>query len=611
LSALVPGPLVLWLAVGALTGGVIADSWPVGRTGLTRAFVGGMGALLAAAALGLERPTSPVAAGGMGLAAAAMAFAAGLLFGFMIPTAARTALLRDPIDPVWLLSAGGLASVAMLAYFSQAQHLLPSARLLPWAGVLLAALCFATVSEMRFAREWLLLPLQWLAREWGAPPTVEAQIVPRRERALYPLWLRALKALVYLGYLPWWVAVGALRALWSVVSALALLGAGALSGVFDAILELVFGKEPVISARRVAIAGTAPLVSLSPEEEMKSSEEMRQEQAAQRKQGTLSRLLSLPMAAFAVVLERGGSLFERIAKRLRRPKPQEPEAAQNAVTETVVLRPAPVIAPPEVPTLETIREQALRRRSADSRWRRLLRATVGKVAGLRVREWLGRDDAEPWDDRVFRAELMGPYGAHFELVGHLWASRRRRGCVVIVITPSRPVDKGIEVSATQRDVRSLLQNNPDQLKKILLRAAYRAAVVDVRAGVMASGVTTCDSPREDLIELHQDRYCELREEQPSIGFRCRHSLAQDQTHGGTSLPACSGCNFPEVWERCSNLKLEGTIGTVDEDGVLRRRAHMLCTVTQGIVDPGECLGRECFSPCVITRVIALDHDRTR
>jgi len=611
LSALVPGSLILWMAAGGLAGGVVADSWPISAAGLARALAGGVVGLLATLALGFVPGTWGAASPGMTAALAALVFAVGLLVGLAVPAAARAGVLQDPIHPVWLLSGAGLAAVAVSGYLGQVQHDPATAKFFTWAGVLLAILCLAVASETQTWRDWLLEVHQWLTREWGVRPPAEAPAVPMGRRGAYAPWFRVLKAMVYGGYAPWWVVFGLLRAVWGVVYALWSLAYGVVSGVVGGLLEMVFGKVPEISAQRVVIADRAPVVSL---EEEQPPEEAGQEAVAKRKGITLGGILSLPMLALAAALERLTRVGQRMALRLRRtpgeePQPETAVSETEGVTETIVLGPSEEVIAAEPSAAEIARARALQECLEDSRWRRCLRRVIGGLLSLRAREWLGPDNAESWDDRRFRAALVGPDGRHFELLGHLWASRRRRGCVVTVLSPSGQVDKGVEVAVASREVRNLLDQDPEQLKKILLRAAYRTAVMDIRAGALASRVIKCDAPREDLVEPHQDRYCELREELPGIGFRCRQPLPQDGSRGGTTLAACSGCNFPEIWERCRSLKLEGTVGTVDE--VLHRQAHMLCSMTGSIADVGECLGRECFSPSLVTRIIAVDQRRTR
>jgi hypothetical protein len=257
------------------------------------------------------------------------------------------------------------------------------------------------------------------------------------------------------------------------------------------------------------------------------------------------------------------------------------------------------------------REQALRRRSQYPVWAKWLQGSVGRAMALVLGNRLTPDTAEAWDPRTFRCEMIGPRGRRFELTGYLWKSRRRCGCVVTVPILSGRSEKAVEVGIRHRQLRHLVQDDPDQLKRTLLRAAFRMAAWDLNMGLSASRTVVCESPREDLIEPHQDRQCELIESLPGGGHRCRQPLAQDPARGGTSLSACDGCTFPEIWVRCANLDLKGTTGFTDDSGELRRQAFMLCRLTEQMVEFEDCPGRECFSPSLLTRIIPLDYKHTR
>ncbi|MBN1459255.1 MAG: hypothetical protein JXA57_06950, partial [Armatimonadetes bacterium] len=219
------------------------------------------------------------------------------------------------------------------------------------------------------------------------------------------------------------------------------------------------------------------------------------------------------------------------------------------------------------------------------------------------RRWLAPDVPEAWDARVFRTEVIGPRGRRFDLLGRLWRSPRRRGCVVTIPTLPGNVDKRVEVSAFHRDTRELLARESGTVRKALLRAAFRMAIADLMMGAVGKRNVVCDSPREDLLEPNQDRQCDLRLKSTGGGYRCRDSLPQDATQGTTTPAACETCTFPEVWERCRDLKLEGTIGIIDHQGRLHRRAHMICRMTGSAVDTDQCLSKDCFAPVTITRVI--------
>jgi hypothetical protein len=169
----------------------------------------------------------------------------------------------------------------------------------------------------------------------------------------------------------------------------------------------------------------------------------------------------------------------------------------------------------------------------------------------------------------------------------------------------------VEVSTRHRQVRQMFEQDPDQLKRIMLRAAFRMAALDLSMGLASSRSVVCESPQDDLLEPHQDRQCELREEVLTGGHRCHMPLAQDAARGGTTLSACEGCNYPELWQRCASLDLKGTTGFNDDQGALFRQAHLLCRLDGQVVDPEECPTRDCFSPSLMTRIISLDYKHTR
>jgi hypothetical protein len=617
---------LIWIAVGAVIGGMAADAWPLGRVGLNRVCVAGVaGAAIALvltwAPLGTAHPGSTSAALGAGLrypepALVVLLVAAGALLSLALPMVAGIGALVGPVHPVWLWASWGMASFSILGYLSRLgashhagwQAWTSVGRLLfSVAGLGAVVLFILVTSEISLAPSRPAEIWRWVKREWGLSETSAVSGRGGRvPQGSYPLWLLVLRILTYLGYLPWWMASGLLRAIWSAVYALAAMVVGVISGLVGSLLALILGKPLPTTAQRVVLAQEpAPLVSLARAEDRKPGEG--EEEKAE--QGVLGYYLSLPMLALVA----GVAWLAHVRARRAEPLVEEEQAAgpeTQVETETLGIGPPPDVVPGAAATPEAAREQALRKRLVDPPWRRWLRG-VGASLGTWATEWLAPDAPEPWDERFFRAETIGPRGRRFELVGHLWRSRRRCGCIVTVPILSGRVEKAVEVRSHHRALRELFETDPEQVKKILLRAAFRMAVRDLNAGLVASRTVECESPREDLLEPHQDRYCELREELPGIGYRCRQPLPQDATRGGTTLSACARCNLPEVWERCSNLKLEGTTGFQDDEERLHRRAHLMCRLTEKIVPAEECLSKDCFSPSVITRVIALDHIHTR
>lgn len=605
---------VLWMALGAAAAGMAADSWSIGLSSLSRALASGAAGVAGALALGAIGGDKWHAAAWVGWAVPASLFATGLLVGLVVPTAARIGLLAGHAHMLWLLACAGLTSVAVWHYLKAAP--LASPALLAGVGVLLAAISCAAASEVRILRNPVAAALQWLRREWQGRQWAEVADIPDRAAEGYPFWLHSLRAFTYLGYAPWWALFGLVRGAWLGVTALWQMVVQILGGVIDGLLGLLFrGARAERLGRRVVLADGTPVVTLTTTDELQVAAGPPSAAPAPRP-AVLSGILILPTLTLAAIAARINRVYARFLAWLqRRAQAAEKKRAAAAVLqagiETVVLAEPTEATVARPQDAVTARQVALRRRSADSRWRQWMRAFTGGLLGARVREWLAPDIAEPWEDAVFRAEVMTPGQGRFQLWGHLWRSRRRRGCVVTIPVSRAHIEKAVEVGTHHRLVRNLLREDAEQVKKMLLRAAYRTAVSDLLAGRMTSRTIICDSPREDLIAPHQDRLCELREEMPGGGYRCRRPMQQDRTRGATTLAACARCNFPEIFQRCSSLQLEGTIGIVGENGVLRRSAHMVCAVSGTVADIEQCLSKPCFSPCTITEITAVDYGRTR
>lgn len=608
----------LWIALGVALGAIAVDAWPVALQSLERAFVGGAVGAAGAVIIGHGMGALGWTTAGSSALIIALALLVPLLLTLVVAAAARTAAVVGAVHSVWLWACVGLSTAALAAYGSASALRAVSESLLPSAGLLLACGSYVVAADIRIWRDSARAIRRWFEREWRAKGFADEFARATTGAQDYPTWLLVLRSVTYLGYAPWWIAATLMRIAWAGIYAVGATTAGVVGGLLESAFGLILGKRAPSLAQRVVLRQEAPVVSLSPAEEQAPRRQLDKPSARARKGLTLGEIASLPLLQIMAGMDRvqqvASSLAQGVARRVlpaRRPPRPWTAAEGQPETETLVLGPPPEVVPGHAATLDSMRQGTLRRRSTDSAWRRFLRGAIGGRFSRGIQEWLAPDTAEPWDDRVFRAEMIGPRGRRFELYGHLWASRRRRGGVVTIPILSGHADKTVEVRARDRDVRALLENDPEQLKAMLLRAAYRMAVRDLTAGLQGSRTVTCESCRQDLIEPHQDRQCELREELPTGGHRCRQPLAQDRARGGTTLAACAGCNFPEIWMRCNELKLEGTIGTVEENDVTQRRAHMMCRVTQKIVDVGECLHLDCFSPTVITRIIEIEVQRTR
>ncbi len=589
-----PGTLSI-IALGAVTGGFAVDSWPIGSTSVRRSAIAGVAAativlwLHPHMELGLQ--WVPVALGGVTL------FLSGLLLATPFIATARTGGELGPAHSVCLFAGG----VVVLGAVWQLLSRLHAGPLMTTglSGLAMASLVAACLAGYGITLPGRVALKQW---QWGG----------WRGRRVYPLPFLALKFFVYLGCAPVWVVIWLVRTTFAALVAAIQVAVEIMSGAVGGFLQLVFGATPSTDARRRAALSSAPIV------ELRHSLPWQPREGAFRPGETQGRTISFIDVLSAPILGLGLSLdyaIQMLAARKRRkaeerPRPVAIRADTDASLETLVISPAPT-APGISPIAEALRRESLLRRARDSRWRYLLRKLGLGLLGTTAREWLRPDVAEAWDDRLFRAEVVASGGRRFELFGHAWVSPRRVGSVVAIPTIRGQTERVIEVLLGQSGVRELFRASPETLKRVLLRAGFRIAITDLLRGILGSRTIVCHDPVQDLLEPHQDRQCELRQEATGDSYRCRQPLAQDTSRGATNPSACGDCDFPEIWERCANLKLEGTIGIVDQAGRLHRRAHTVCRLSGQVVPLGECPRQECFSPSVITRVIAVDAGRTR
>jgi hypothetical protein len=383
---------------------------------------------------------------------------------------------------------------------------------------------------------------------------------------------------------------------------------GTITGLTGGLLALALGRQYETTAQVVTVDERAPVIQLAP-----TGEQPPDHEKPSHRESRLGHLMSLPILWVGLGTQRLGHLLlgGRGARRDTVQRVDEILPESSITTEAIAMGPPPDVVPGPLDSDEIARAEALRRVFQDSFLHRWYRASVGKALARLLGTSLSPDAEEPWDERVFHCEMIGPRGRRFELSGHLWKSRRRCGCVVTVPILSGRSQKAVEVNVRHRQVRQMFEQDPDQLKRIMLRAAFRMAALDLSMGMASSRSVICGSPRDDLLEPHQDRQCELREEVVTGGHRCRAPLSQDAARGGTTLSACEGCNYPEIWQRCASLELKGTTGFTNERDALLRQAHLLCRLDSKVVDPEECLTRDCFSPSLMTRIISLDYRHTR
>jgi hypothetical protein len=605
---------LMLLMVGAVAGGLAVDAWPVGMIGLRRALAAGaVGAALVFAAHVALSGTIPAESRWI-LETVDLLLGGALVAGIVVPATARAGGVFGPAHAVWAWACGAAAALACHSYLTQ--RITVAGTDAPPVGIGLALVLLAVLSgyDVSISRHSLLRAARWI----GSPgATADSGVAPggRRLQANYPFGLRLLKFIAYAGCAPWWITAWAVRLLFFLVRDLALMAIDVGRNIGGSLAHLLVGHEPLPSTQTVQAPPDreSPVVDLAPPAEP-PPEKQRPAPPEPRWGFSVVDSLAWPFFVLADFMARAVSLTGIGGKRATTYEDLVPppiEAPEDVAAEMLDFGPPPDVVPGAALTREDILRRALSRRDLDPVWRKILRATVGIVSSASLRAWLAPDVAEPWDDRVLRTEVIGPRGRRFELLGRLWQSPRRLGCVVTVPTLASDVDKGIEIDTRHTEVRILLKDAPEELRKVLLRAAFRTAIADLMVGSTGSRTVVCKSPREDLFGPHQDRHCELRQDAPGGRCRCRSPMQQDATRGTSNPSACDGCDFPEIWMRCSNLKLEGTIGFFDREGALHRRAHTICRLTGRVADTDNCPREDCFSPTTITRVIPVYEGRTR
>ncbi len=602
------------LTAGAVAGGLAVDAGPIGIIGLRRALAAG--AVGAALVFGAHTALSGsiTAESRWILETVDLLLGGVLVAGLVIPAAARAGGVFGPAHAVWAWACGAAAALACHSYLTRG---IAAAEMgTPLAGIGLALVLLAVLSgyDVTISRRSLALAARWIVSP-DAPTGGGVAPRARRLQTNYPFGLRLLKFIAYAGCAPWWLTTGALRLLFSLARGLTLMAVDVGRSIGSSLAQLLVGHEPLTPTQTAQAPPDreSPVVDLAPPAEP-PPEKQRPTPPEPRWGLLVVDLLAWPFFVLADAIARAVSLAGLGAGRATTYEdliPPPMQAPEDVAAEMLDLGPPEDVVPGAAVTREDILRRALSRRDADPVWRRILRATIGIVSSASLRAWLAPDVAEPWDDRLLRAEVIGPRGRRFELLGRLWQSPRRRGCVVTVPTLASDVDKGIEIDTRHAEIRSLLKDAPEELHRVLLRAAFRTAIADLMVGATGSRTVVCKSPEDDLFGPHRDRHCELRQDGPGGGCRCRSPMQQDATRGTSNPSACDGCDFPEIWMRCSNLKLEGTIGFFDRDGGLRRRAHTICRLTGGVADTENCPREDCFSPSTITRVIPVHEGRTR
>ncbi|HUU53723.1 MAG TPA: hypothetical protein VMY87_02295, partial [Armatimonadota bacterium] len=546
------------LMVGTVAGGLAADAWPVGIIGLRRALAAGtVGATLIFAAH-VSRSSAIPAESRWILDTVALLLGGALVAGLVIPAAARAGGVFGPAHAVWAWACGAAAALASHSYLTG--RVAATGLDTPPVGIGLALILLAMLSgyDISISPHSLAGAARWIVSPGAAAAGAFAP-GGRRLQTNYPLGLRLLKFIAYAGCTPWWITAWAVQLLFSLVRDLALMAVDVGRNIGGSLAHLLVGHEPLPSSQPVQVSPDreSPVVDLAPPAEP-PPEKQRAAPPGPRWGFSVVDSLAWPFFILADGIAWAVSLTGFGAKRATPYEDLVPppiQAPEDLAAEMLDFGPPPDVVPGAAVTREDVLRRALSRRDLDPVWRKILRATVGIVSSASLRAWLAPDVAEPWDDRVLRTEVIGPRGRRFELLGRLWQSPRRLGCVVTVPTLASDVDKGIEIDTRRTEVRSILKDAPEELRRVLLRAAFRTAIADLMVGSTGSRTVVCKSPEDDLFGPHRDRHCELRQDGPGDRCRCRSSMQQDATRGASNPSACDGCDFPEIWMRCSNLKL--------------------------------------------------------
>ncbi len=607
------GATLAAFVAGAVIGGLAVDASAILIIAARRTFF--LGSLGVAGLVALEALSARSGGPGPGQLWSVLGLL-GLTGLLTIPAAtamARAGGLLGAQHAVWLWACAGATGASSFVLISRASPAAMAAPRTLGLGIGLALLATLPAHNIFGLRGALARTMQWFGAEWGGTERFATPLRLRLRR--YSPWMMALQAITYLGYAPWWVLSCALRLVWTLAGAFVKTLIELMGGLRRSLDRVLPGRPKEAPGQTIDIRYGAPLVELSPIQERRLPQAKDVQDTRPHGAVAVVDLLSLPILALTYLLDQLAKALGLAIKQFGRGESElegrETVSVEEARPETVMLEPPPDVVPGSATSDQELLAKSMPRRSQDHTWRRWLRVTFGFLLGTAVREWLAADIARPWDDRVFRAEIIGPRGRRFELLGYLWESPKRCGCVVTVPTLPGNVEKAVEVYSRHPEARPLLDSEPERLQKVLLRAGFRTAIADLNSGSMGNRTVACASPRIDLLEPHQDRQCDVRQELPDGGYRCRQPMPQDGTRGATNPSACESCGFPEIWQRCSSLKLEGTVGFFDHEGTLHRRAHSVCRLTGSPADVENCLRLECFSPSTITRIIATQPGRTR
>jgi len=245
---------------------------------------------------------------------------------------------------------------------------------------------------------------------------------------------------------------------------------------------------------------------------------------------------------------------------------------------------------------------------------RLALFILSRISPLVESDKAKRKPSTRWDGRSFRLAVETQRSRGYELTGELWIGPRECSCVIsIALDEERQVIKKVFLSRRYVEDRAALGRDPQELQAVLLRAGFRIAVADLKAGRFASRTIDLENEARKLLGAAQDRWCEFRSSSPSLSmggaYICSLAYPRDPSRGAATVEACRTCNVPELWERCSNLVILGTVGAQRENR-LWRAGYFTCPQQEGCVDPQRCLGQQCFTPSIVTRVTWADLGRT-
>jgi hypothetical protein len=219
-----------------------------------------------------------------------------------------------------------------------------------------------------------------------------------------------------------------------------------------------------------------------------------------------------------------------------------------------------------------------------------------------------------WNEREYRLAVETRTNLQYQLTGELWTSGRECFCLINVQSDRWRVAKRFFVSRQYVQDHAALGRNHEEIQNMLLRAGFRTVVVNLQAGRFTSQPVDLEHKSHKSLEASRHRWCEFRTSASSLGmggaYICDVAYPRDPCRGATTVEACSGCNVPELWERCSNLVISGTAGTHQDDRFWRS-GHFSCSEQGGgILNPRQCLCKPCFVPSVVKQIIWADPGRT-